>query len=719
MKISNSVDIKREWLSPAARTASLMLVGATLSALVGCMGEGKSSSSPSSGGVSSSSTHSTVSSELLSSSSQSSLSSVSMSQAASSSAGAAHESWSQTYQQATYSGDAIEDEQYGLLQEVPSKISWKFTAPVAGEYRVTLVYGTPFDGKTNHVAIAGNSSAYDFEGGIEQGEIIKSLALEPGEYEVALEAKDGDWGYMVAHAMNVELLGSLTIHSPQNFDNLATGENIEIAFDKTGGDLIYSVNGGVDTVYSGPSPLVIATQGDDIYRVKISVKDTQIQKTLRVTVGNPPANEFVEVSGTQFVLNGKPWYFNGTNQYYLMFKPKQMADDFFKRVDHLGMNVVRTWAFCHHSGTHDGACVNIYDGGSSANAEQAKEHFLALKANPTAEEQAILDFSWGILDNYVARAEEHGIKLILALGDNWPGNSMGGLDVFARAVGGNGITGAYANAEARKLYKMWIDVVLNHTNSITGVKYKDDPTIMAWELANEPRCTGGSGCLVGSVDFENFNTWIAEVSAHIKEHAPQQLVSIGTELDNSDTDAFAKAIHAHDSVDLVSAHLYPKPWNLKTDEAILALVQSRIDVAKEIGKPLYYGEFSYRMEQSTAQADALHRAQLFDALYDLAFVNRNVLGGMINWQLSGLEWGNGNVGTCQWCSGPYGEFSGGWYGNHDGYQFYCTLNDSEKSITGVGASGTNVEGSLINLDWHQSTCDSVARFSTRIKEEMN
>ena len=28
---------------------------------------------------------------------------------------------------------------------------------------------------------------------------------------------------------------------------------------------------------------------------------------------------------------------------------------------------------------------------------------------------------------------------------------------------------------------------MNRTNTITGIPYRDDPTIMAWQLANEPR----------------------------------------------------------------------------------------------------------------------------------------------------------------------------------------------------------------------------------------
>ncbi|KAK9951151.1 hypothetical protein M0R45_006610 [Rubus argutus] len=47
-------------------------------------------------------------------------------------------------------------------------------------------------------------------------------------------------------------------------------------------------------------------------------------------------------------------------------------------------------------------------------------------------------------------------------------------------------------------------------NSITKMAYKDDPTIFAWELINEPRCESDvSGALL--------QQWVKKMAAHVKE----------------------------------------------------------------------------------------------------------------------------------------------------------------------------------------------------------
>jgi len=43
------------------------------------------------------------------------------------------------------------------------------------------------------------------------------------------------------------------------------------------------------------------------------------------------------------------------------------------------------------------------------------------------------------------------------------------------------------------MYKENIRKVIQRVNVFTGVMYRDDPTIMAWELINEPRQGGARG----------------------------------------------------------------------------------------------------------------------------------------------------------------------------------------------------------------------------------
>lgn len=46
------------------------------------------------------------------------------------------------------------------------------------------------------------------------------------------------------------------------------------------------------------------------------------------------------------------------------------------------------------------------------------------------------------------------------------------------------------SCSARNAFKDYVKAILTRRNSITGVLYKDDPTIMAWDLANEPWVLG-------------------------------------------------------------------------------------------------------------------------------------------------------------------------------------------------------------------------------------
>ena len=46
----------------------------------------------------------------------------------------------------------------------------------------------------------------------------------------------------------------------------------------------------------------------------------------------------------------------------------------------------------------------------------------------------------------------------------------------------------FSDPGARELYKDYVSYILGRRNSRTGQLYRDDPTILAWDLINEPRC---------------------------------------------------------------------------------------------------------------------------------------------------------------------------------------------------------------------------------------
>ncbi len=52
------------------------------------------------------------------------------------------------------------------------------------------------------------------------------------------------------------------------------------------------------------------------------------------------------------------------------------------------------------------------------------------------------------------------------------------------------ITDFYQDPATRRLFKLHVWAFLGRENPLTGIAYKDDPTIMAWNILNEPRCPG-------------------------------------------------------------------------------------------------------------------------------------------------------------------------------------------------------------------------------------
>lgn len=53
---------------------------------------------------------------------------------------------------------------------------------------------------------------------------------------------------------------------------------------------------------------------------------------------------FAYAQGTRFMLDGSPFYYAGTNCYYLTFKSQEAVDNVFKDAEAMGLKVIRVWA---------------------------------------------------------------------------------------------------------------------------------------------------------------------------------------------------------------------------------------------------------------------------------------------------------------------------------------------------------------------------------------
>ena len=345
---------------------------------------------------------------------------------------------------------------------------------------------------------------------------------------------------------------------------------------------------------------------------------------------------FVERRGAQLFLDGRPFYVNGWNSYWLMDQAVEPAtrhrvSRMFRTGAAMGLTVCRTWAF------NDGS-------------------YNALQLAPGRFDERVFK----ALDRVVAEAARHGVRLLLSLANNL--EAYGGKTQYVRWAWeeGVGLTASndsfFFDPAIRDYFKVYLKALLTRKNHLTGVQYKDDPTIFAWELMNEPRCTTDpSG--------ETLQRWIEEMAAYVKSIDKRHLLTVGTEgfygptsppdkrrvnpgnwFDNYGLD-FIRNSKIPD-VDFASVHLYPDNWLLhaKLEEKLKFVTQwitSHVeDGDEELKKPVLVTEFG--LSHMVEGFDDSHRDVFYKAVYDIVHESARRGGagaGAFVWQLAveGME----------------------------------------------------------------------------------
>ena len=281
------------------------------------------------------------------------------------------------------------------------------------------------------------------------------------------------------------------------------------------------------------------------------------------------ANAFVGRWGTTFTLNHRPFYFGGTNNYYLHYQSHFMIDDVLQAAAAMHLPVLRCWGFL------DGNASNgfVMQPTPGVYPEEGYERF----------------------DYAVYKAGQLGIKLVVPLVNNW--NDFGGMQQYVTWFGASQHDDFYTNPQIKEAYRNYIYHFLHRRNRYTGRLMKDEPTIMTWELANEPRCQSDpSG--------NTLLAWVLEFSSYIKLLDHVHLVSVGDEgFYNSDSSSSDwtingsqgvdwKRLIALPTIDYGTLHLYPNGWGKDANWGT-QWISDHIRDGHAEGKPVVLEEYGW------------------------------------------------------------------------------------------------------------------------------
>jgi hypothetical protein len=124
------------------------------------------------------------------------------------------------------------------------------------------------------------------------------------------------------------------------------------------------------------------------------------------------------------------------------------------------------------------------------------------------------------LDMFLDRASANGVRVIVTL--------LHGLSAALEETNPfyPGIEGLVHDPALRSGYKELVTRVVTRVNTVNGVRYSDDPTIMAWDLLSEPIPTGVLVPKQPKVTTRDFGAWITEMASHVRSLDPNHLVTM-------------------------------------------------------------------------------------------------------------------------------------------------------------------------------------------------
>ena len=323
----------------------------------------------------------------------------------------------------------------------------------------------------------------------------------------------------------------------------------------------------------------------------------------------PALRSFVRVAGDHFELAGVPFRFVGANVAVMHGDAHRAAlSTTLDAVQADGLSIIRVWA------------LGERDAGAP---EWARSYAFRIGDDGWVES------SFVHLDRVLAEAAARDLRVIIVLANRW--GDYGGVPQYLRWSGDpfdttthDGIARAelgtfFRSTRAQALYTAHIEHVVGRTSSITGIAYRDDPTIFAWELVNEISAERR--------DAPALTAFVQTNAARIHTLDPNHLVSAGHIGYATSADRRTwRDVVALPEVDFADAHAYPTEHDRVTTLAELdAFVDDQAMLAHGVlHKPLVFGELGFAIGRRSLRRT---RTQLFEHFLDHAAV-RGVDGAL-------------------------------------------------------------------------------------------
>ncbi|WP_287131751.1 beta-mannosidase [Bacteroides sp.] len=338
----------------------------------------------------------------------------------------------------------------------------------------------------------------------------------------------------------------------------------------------------------------------------------------------PAEHSFIRVNADgQFVRDGKPYYFVGANFWYGAILGSEgeggNRERLHKELDFLksiGINNLR-----------------VLVGADGENGIKTRVE-PSLQVAPGVYNDTIL----AGLDYFMNELRERDMTAVLYLNNSWEWS--GGYSVYLQWSGhGDAVVPAVdgwpaymeyvkqfpQSDSAKALFANHVNYIVSRTNRYNQIKYVDDPTIMSWQIGNEPRAFSDE-------NKEPFARWMADVAAQIKSLDPNHMVSSGSEGSwgcEMDMNLFEK-IHADPNINYLNIHIWPYNWGWVKADSLTELlprakentkkyIDDHMVIARKYSKPIVLEEFGFPRDgfSFSKEAPTTARDEYYRYVFDL------------------------------------------------------------------------------------------------------